>query len=119
MGRSRDDDDYEDDDDRPRKRSSGGGAGGLDNVIPFRNGWALGAYYTGIFMGLACVLGGGILGIIPLVLGIIGLMKASADPEARGRVHAWIGIILGVIEILVGCVVIVAVAMSFMGGRPR
>lgn len=46
---------------------------------------------------------GGLFGIIPLALGIFGLIKASKDPEARGRVHAWIGIILGAIELLIGC----------------
>ena len=33
----------------------------------------------------------------------MGLMKAAKDAAARGRVHAWIGIGLGALEVLVGC----------------
>jgi hypothetical protein len=98
------DDDEDDDDDRPRRKRSSG-AGGLDAIIPFRNGLALGAYYCGVFGLISCFIFGvgGLFGIIPIVLGILGLMKASKDPEAHGRVHAWVGIGLGAIELLTGC----------------
>ena len=113
MPRDRDDDD---DDDRLRSIKRHDTGGGIDTVIPWRNGLALGAYYSGIFLGLLCVFGA-ILGFVPLVLGVLGLVKASKDPEARGRVHAWIGIILGVLEILFGCLVAVAVAINYFGAR--
>ena len=108
MPRDRDDDDYDDDDDddRPRKKKrKSSSTGGLDTVIPFRNGLALGAYYCGVFGLISCfLLGvGGLFGIVPIVLGVLGLMKASQDAEARGRVHAWVGIGLGALEVLTGC----------------
>jgi Domain of unknown function (DUF4190) len=106
----------DDDDDRPRKRRSD--SSGIENVIPFKNGYALGAYYSGIFLGLLCFFGF-ILGFIPLILGIVGLRKASADPEARGRVHAWIGIILGVIEILFGLLVLAGFLINLMNDPRR
>jgi hypothetical protein len=45
----------------------------------------------------------GILGIIPMLLGGLGLWKAQQDSEARGRVHAIIAILLGFLELIVGC----------------
>jgi hypothetical protein len=30
-----------------------------------------------------------------VVLGILGLRKVKAQPEVRGTVHAWIGILVG------------------------
>ena len=111
MPRNRDDDDYDDDDDdedddRPRKKKrKSSSTGGLDAVIPFRNGLALGAYYCGVFGLISCfLLGvGGLFGVVPIILGVLGLMKASQDAEARGRVHAWVGIGLGALEVLTGC----------------
>jgi len=104
MPRKRDDNDN-DDDDRPRKKKRKSSAGGLDTVIPFRNGLALGAYYCGVFGLISCFLVGvgGLFGIVPIVLGVLGLMKASQDAEARGRVHAWVGIGLGALEVLTAC----------------
>jgi len=96
MSQDRDDDD----DDRPIKRRPSGGGGGVDNIIPFKNGMALGAYYCGIFGLISCFIGLGIFGIVPIILGFMGLKRAGEDPEARGRVHAWVGIILGAIEVL-------------------
>jgi hypothetical protein len=110
MPRNRDDDDDdldddEEEDDRPRRKKRSSSAGGVDAVIPFRNGMALMAYYFGVFGLIGCVLGGvgGVVGIAPIILGILGLMKASKDPEARGRVHAWVGIGLGAFEVLTAC----------------
>jgi hypothetical protein len=102
------DDEDDDDDDRPRRRSvrrSSPDDGGVGIVIPYRNGMALMAYYFGIFGLILCFLGGvpGILGIVPITLGILGLKKASNDPDAHGSAHAWIGIALGALEVLTGC----------------
>jgi hypothetical protein len=107
--RPADDEDEDDDDDRPRRRSvrrSSPDDGGVGVVIPYRNGMALLSYYLGIFGLIPCVIGMGILGIVPLVLGILGLKKARLDPDAHGSAHAWIGIVLGAVEILTGCGVI-------------
>ena len=88
-------------------------------VIPFRNGMALGSYYCGVFGLISCFLGLGFFGIVPIILGILGLMKASKDPEARGRVHAWTGIILGVIELLLGCAIIGFFIFTAVSGPKR
>jgi ribosomal protein S27E len=65
----------------------------LCSVIPYKNPKALLAYYFAVFALIPCV--GLFLGYAALVLGILGLRYAKAHPEARGKVHAWIGIILG------------------------
>ena len=65
----------------------------ISRVIPYKNTQALAAYYCAVFALIPCV--GIILGFVALVLGILGLKYAKAHPEAHGKVHAWIGIILG------------------------
>lgn len=62
-------------------------------IIPYKNPPALIAYYLGIFSIIPFI--GILLGIAAFVLGIIGLKRAKQFPEARGRVHAWIGIVAG------------------------
>lgn len=64
---------------------------GYSGMIPHRNQAALIAYYCGVFSVLPCFP----IGLVALVLGIIGLRKAKREPEAKGGVHAWIGIIAG------------------------
>jgi hypothetical protein len=68
---------------------------GADNVvktfIPYRNVPALVGYYCGVFALIPCFP----IGLAGLVLGIIGLIKANREPEIRGKVHAWVGIIAG------------------------
>jgi len=51
---------------------------------------ALWAYYLGIFS-LVC----GLLALPAFIMGICGVRYANRHPEARGKVHAWVGIILG------------------------
>lgn len=111
MPRHYDDDD--DDDDRPHRKTSGGG---VDAVIPFRNGMALAAYYCGVFGLISCFLGLGFFGIVPIILGVLGLQKAKRDPEARGLVHAWTGIILGTFELLTGCGIVGLIIYAAMHG---
>ncbi len=65
----------------------------VSTMIPYRNVPALIAYYLGIFSLIPCI--GLLLGIAALILGIMGLKRAGQNPEAKGKVHAWIGIILG------------------------
>ena len=66
---------------------------GLITFIPYKNSQALLAYYLGIFSIIPCL--GSPMGIAALVLGIRGLRFATAHPEAKGKVHAWVGIIAG------------------------
>jgi hypothetical protein len=102
-----DESDYEDDDDRPRKRrkSSPPTNDAVSSIIPYKNVLALVSYYTGVFGLISCFLFGfgGIFGIVPVITGVLALVKAGKDAEARGRAHAWIGIALGALELLVCC----------------
>lgn len=66
---------------------------GLSALIPYKNAKALWAYYLGVFALIPCV--GIPLGIAAVILGILGLKYANLHPEARGKGHAWAGIILG------------------------
>ena len=71
------------------------GDGGVSTLIPYRNAPALTAYYLAVFSLIPCL--GALLGIAAFILGIVGLRRAAEHPEAKGKVHAWIGIILGAI----------------------
>ena len=92
-------------------------------IIPYRNSPALVAYYLGLFSLVACIPFVGIVGIgmavTALVCGVKGLRRASEDPAARGRVHAWIGIICGAVCGFLGVVfhilLIVALLASAAG----
>src|SRR5262249_18020860 len=108
----------EDDDDYDVRRRDGGSDGGVGYVIPYKNAPALASYYVGILGLLACFIGlGPITGLIAVILGFMGMARASKNPEAHGRVHAIVGIILGFVQLLFGCGVLVFIIMSFMGGR--
>jgi len=65
----------------------------MSAVIPYKNPKALVAYYLAIFSLIPCI--GIPLGIAALVLGVLGLKAAKEHPQSHGKVHAWIGIILG------------------------
>ena len=67
----------------------------MGGLIPFKNARALWAYYLGVFALVPCI--GFPLGIAALILGIKGLKFAELHPEARGKGHAWTGIILGTV----------------------
>jgi hypothetical protein len=62
-------------------------------LVPYKNVPALLAYYFGVFSAIPFV--GIPLGLAAMVLGIIGLVKASHHPEVRGKAHAWVGIATG------------------------
>jgi len=65
----------------------------VSKLIPYRNVPALVGYYCGVFALLPFL--GLVLGLAAFVLGIIGLRVARQNPAAGGKVHAWVGIILG------------------------
>ena len=85
-------------------------------VIPYKNPCALIAYYLGILSCLLCLFGIP-LGIVPLVLGIIGLQKRAANPAVKGSVHAWIGIVLGALSTLASIFVIVVIISAIASKR--
>ena len=93
-----DDHDDFDNDDRPRRRrrprdeEQGDVTGG---IIPYKNPAALASYYCGVFALIPFV--GLVLAPLAIILGVMGLIKASAHPKARGRAHAVTGIIFGLI----------------------
>jgi hypothetical protein len=67
--------------------------GTVGGLIPYKNPKSLWAYYLGLFSLIPCF--GIILGIAALILGIGALRYANLHPEARGKIHAWVGIIMG------------------------
>lgn len=76
--------------------SAGDSTGGF---IPYKNAPALIAYYMAVFSLIPCF--GIPLGIAAVVLGIIGLKKRKETPEIKGTAHAWVGIILGGLMVIV------------------
>ena len=70
---------------------------GSDNtfggLIPTKNPSALSAYYLGIAALIPLI--GIFTGIAAFILGIKGVRFAKAHPEAKGAIHAWVGVILG------------------------
>lgn len=91
-------DEVDDYDDAPRPKKKNKGPGGVQRIIPYKNGLALAAYYCGVF-GLIPFLGFG-LGPIAVVLGIMGFLKANKSSKAGGKGHAITGIILGVVDVI-------------------
>jgi Domain of unknown function (DUF4190) len=89
-------DDFDDLPPEPRRRPVRSGGDGFATVVPYRNGAALIAYYFGVF-GLIPILGF-VFGPAAVILGVIGLVKARKNPQARGTGHAIAGIVLGVID---------------------
>lgn len=82
----------------------------VQNVIPYRNQCALIGYYFGVFS-LIPVLG--ILLALPaIILGVIGLVTGLKQTKRRGKVHAIVAIILGI----VGSYNYVAIIMTIWGG---
>ena len=104
---------------RPR-RAAEQSDGVVSVVIPYRNPPAMAAYYCGVFglpvllmppvslflpftpllpvMAIMAFLGTP-LALAALVLGIVGVVKATRKPGAHGRVHACVGIVLGTLEL--------------------
>ncbi len=130
MSRDRDDDDDrprkrrprddDDEDDRPRRKKKGGDDGGVGYVIPYKNAPALTSYYVGILGLLACFIGlGPVTGLVAIILGFMGMMRASKNPEAHGRAHAIVGIILGFVQLLLGCGIDIGIILSFLPGNRR
>ena len=65
----------------------------LGGLIPYRNASALIAYYLAVFSIIPLV--GIFLGIAGFILGLKGVRFAKEHPQAKGKVHAWIGILVG------------------------
>ncbi len=76
-------------------------------LIPYKNPAALASYYVAIGSGLAMLVPaiGPVCSIIAIVLGAKGLGAYKREPARRGVVHAWIGVIGGVLTLLFGLMV--------------
>ena len=87
-----DEDDYEEvEEERPRRK--GGGVG--STIVPYTNPQALIGYY----LGFLALLPGISIPFAPFAigLGIWGFIKSMSHPESKGRVHAIVGVVLGLI----------------------
>ena len=76
----------------------------VDQIIPAKNPKALFAYYCAIFGLIPC--DSPILGPVAFGLGLAGRSAIKRDPSLPGTAHAWIGIVLGGIELLLSLAVI-------------
>ena len=73
-------------------------------VIPYKNKQALIGYYmscAGLLIMCIPILGF-IYGAVVMALGIKGLKNAKENPAVKGKVHCWIAIIGGFLELAVG-----------------
>ena len=67
----------------------------IAGMIPYRNKPALIGYYCGVF---SLIPGLGLLLALPsVVLGMVGLVQGIRHTENRGKVHAIIAIVLGLL----------------------
>ena len=87
----------------------------MSTVVPYKNPKALIAYYLAIFSLIPCF--GLPLGITALCLGIAGLKVVKTHPNAHGKVHAWVGIVLGGLCALANVGVIVAMVVARMAEK--
>jgi len=71
--------------------------GRITKLIPYRNPKALIGYYLG-FAGLIPIAGFP-FGVAATVLGIMGLLDERVNPEAKGRNHAIVALVLGIISV--------------------
>jgi hypothetical protein len=76
------------------------------------------ANYLGLFSLSACIPLVGLIGIVmavaAVVLGIRGLRLATADEAAKGRAHAWVGVIGGTVCGVAGLVIHGAVLFAVL-----
>lgn len=79
-------------------------------IIPYKNPPALIAYYMGVFSLIPFV--GFFLSIAAFILGIIGLKRKKKHPNAKGSVHAWIGIIAGGIFFVIHTLALIGIIVA-------
>jgi hypothetical protein len=94
--------------------------GGVSTLIPYRNGYALGAYYCGVFSLIPIF--GMVLGPVALILGIVGLRYVKKHPTAKGTGHAIAGVVMGSLTTLghlscIGFIIVSVIASAPSGPR--
>ena len=87
-----------------------GSTGSLGDLIPSSNPKALFAYYCGVFALIPCL--GFILGPIAAILGFLGLKEIERNGTLPGKVHAWIGIILGGLVFLAHAILLILILVN-------
>ncbi|MCA9187506.1 MAG: hypothetical protein R3E01_34650 [Pirellulaceae bacterium] len=80
------------------------GDSAMSTLIPYNNPYALLAYYFGIFSLIPCF--SLILAPVAIGLGIAGLRHVKGQPQAKGTAHAYIGIGVGAVMLLLNLAVI-------------
>ena len=73
--------------------TASGASDALSKIVPYKNTPALIGYYLAVFSLIPCI--GLLMAVAAIALGIKGLAVARQIPEAHGKVHAWIAIVLG------------------------
>ncbi|GJM18973.1 MAG: hypothetical protein DHS20C14_11860 [Phycisphaeraceae bacterium] len=91
-------------------------ANATGGLIPYHNPMALASYYTAIGSGLAMFmpLVGPICSIVAIVLSVKGMKAYRDHPARRGITHAWVGMVGGVLTLLFGLLVTLAVVVPLV-----
>ena len=87
-------------------------------VIPYKNKQALIGYYmscAGLLIMCIPIIGF-IYGAIVMALGIKGLKNAKENPAVKGKVHCWIAIIGGFLELVVGIFTSAGLVIALLEG---
>jgi hypothetical protein len=88
----------------------GAGDETVATIIPYRNAPALIAYYLGLFSCFPVL--GLIMAIVALILGVKGLGEARRNPQAHGKLHAWVGLVCGTIGLMINGVIVTALVIG-------
>lgn len=91
----------------------------VETFVPSRNGAALVAYYCGIFSLFPCL--GFPLGVVAVYYGFKGLRAERENPAVRGGVHAWVGVICGILfgfmNFLLCIVSVIGISAAMLGAK--
>lgn len=99
-----------------RRRTSVADADDLvSTLIPYKNGWALGSYYCGIFALIPVA--GLLLGPAAVTLGVVGLRYVNRNPRAKGTAHAIVGLASGGLGGLYNWILLVFLVMLGFAAR--
>jgi hypothetical protein len=102
--------------DPPLNSSAANQGDATGGVIPYKNPNALLAYYFSIGTLLCCITPLP-LGIIPMVMGIMGLRARARNPVIKGSAHAWIGIVLGGLSAAASMLMAVTLIIAAINGE--
>jgi len=84
----------------------------VERLIPAKNGSALASYYLGLFSLFPVF--GLVLAIAAVILGWQGLKNYHKNPAVRGRTHAWVGLICGVVFGLFNLLIVAVIVFGLI-----